>query len=319
MIAILGLRIPSALDDRFALSSHIPREQRPVVFIGPFEHHSNELPWRESLADLVVVPADADGHIDLQHLDRELDRYADRPLRIGSFSAASNVTGILSDTERISALLHAHGALSFWDYAAAAPYVPIEMGSPARGGSYKDAVFLSPHKFVGGPGTPGVLVVRRQLVVNRVPTVPGGGTVAYVNPLEHEYLADPVAREEGGTPNIIGAIRAGLVFQLKQAVGTALIEAREEFFCRRALESWSADPNIEILGNQRARRLSIISFVIRHGGRYLHYNFVVAGAQRPAGDPGPWRLLVRRPVRPSAAGHRPRPFAPVPARGRQGL
>jgi selenocysteine lyase/cysteine desulfurase len=227
----------------------------------------------------VQIPEDADGHIDLAALERHLVAYADRPLRIGSFSAASNVTGILSDTDRITTLLHEHGALSFWDFAAAAPYVPISMGSPARGPAYMDAVFLSPHKFVGGPGTPGVLAVRRELVTNRVPTAPGGGTVAYVGPVAHEYVADVVQREEGGTPDIVGSIRAGLVFGLKEAVGRELIRAREERFWRRAYDSWSANPRIEILGNHRAERLSIVSFVVRpdgYPGRYLHHNFVVS-------------------------------------------
>src|SRR5206468_1946955 len=169
----------------------------------------------------------------------------------------SNVTGIISDTRAISVLLHRHGALSFWDFAAAAPYVTIEMsprrthaeGADAADGrdaelDYKDAIFLSPHKFIGGPGTPGVLVVRRELLRNRVPTVPGGGTVAYVNPTEHRYLADPVEREEGGTPAIVESIRAGLVFQLKQAVGAETIQARERSFIDRAIASWNANPNI---------------------------------------------------------------------------
>ena len=280
LIGILNLRIPADLDERFDLSSHIPEDLRPVVFIGPFEHHSNELPWRESIADVVVIEEDSDGHVNLARLEENLIRYRHRPLRIGSFSAASNVTGILSDTRAIAALLHRHGALSFWDFAAAGPYVEIEMGSPHAAGdddlTHKDAIFLSPHKFVGGPATPGVLVVRRELVRNRVPTVPGGGTVAYVNPSEHRYLDDPVQREEGGTPAIVEAIRAGLVFQLKQAVGRDAIRDREEWFIRRAIESWSANPDIGLLGNTKAERLSIVSFVVRHGGKYLHHNYVVA-------------------------------------------
>lgn len=276
IVRILGLRIPEELDDRYRLSEHIPPQERPMVFIGPYEHHSNELLWRESIADVVVIPEDADGHIDIARLQSELASHADRPLLIGSFSAASNVTGIRSDTSAIATLLHRYGALSFWDYAAAAPYVPIEMGSPSHGPAYFDAVFLSPHKLIGGPGSPGVLAIRRDLVRNRVPTVPGGGTVAYVNPTEQQYLADPVAREEGGTPDIIGAIRAGLAFQLKTAVGTDLIQAREEWFWQRALDSWRQNPRIRILGDTDVPRLSIISFVIRYDDRYLHHNFVVA-------------------------------------------
>jgi selenocysteine lyase/cysteine desulfurase len=279
LIGILGLRIPADLEDRYHLSDAIPADQRPVIFIGPFEHHSNELPWRESIADVVVIPQDVDGHIDAGALERELDRHADRSLKIGSFSAASNVTGIVSDTERISALLHRHGALSFWDFAAAAPYVDVDMygGSDSDPLAYKDAIFLSPHKFIGGPSTPGVLVVRRELLRNRVPDVPGGGTVAYVNPTEHRYLADPAQREEGGTPAIVESIRAGLVFQLKQAVGIEVIRAHEEHYLHRAVTAWQDEPGIEILGNLDAERLSIVSFVVKAPtGRYLHHNFVVA-------------------------------------------
>jgi selenocysteine lyase/cysteine desulfurase len=279
LVGILGLRIPAALEDEYHLSDAIPTEQRPVVFIGPFEHHSNELPWRESIADVVLIPQDSDGHIDVAALEAELERYAARPLKIGSFSAASNVTGIVSDTDRISAVLHAHGALSFWDFAAAAPYVDIRMyGGPDRDPlAYKDAIFLSPHKFIGGPSTPGVLVARRELLRNRVPDVPGGGTVAYVNPSEHRYLEDPAQREEGGTPAIVESIRAGLVFQLKEAVGVDVIRAREDHFLRRAITAWQREPRIEILGNLDAERLSIVSFVVRTpAGRYLHHNFVVA-------------------------------------------
>ena len=279
-VGILGIRLPAELDERYGLAERIPAEERPVVFVGPYEHHSNELPWRESVADVVVIPEDVEGHIDAARLEEELVRYADRPLKVGSFSAASNVTGIRTDTAAIAALLHRHGALSFWDFAAAAPYVPIRMGSPADGPAYLDAVFLSPHKLVGGPGSPGVLAIRRELVRNRVPTVPGGGTVVYVSPTDQEYVEDVEVREEAGTPNIIGAIRAGLAFQLKEAIGTDLIQEREELFWRRALASWGSDPRINILGHTEAERLPIVSFVVRYGEEgertYLHHNFVVA-------------------------------------------
>ncbi|GAB3248750.1 aminotransferase class V-fold PLP-dependent enzyme [Alteromonas gracilis] len=275
LIGILGLRIPAGLDDRYDLSAAIPAEERPVVFIGPFEHHSNEVSWRETIADVVTIREDADGHIDLDVLRTELERYADRPLLIGSFSAASNVTGIVTDTAAVADLLHEHGALSLWDFAACAPYVEIEMNGPR--GSHKDAVFISPHKFIGGPGTPGVLVVRRDLLTNRVPVVPGGGTVMYVNPSEHRYLDDPEHREEGGTPAIVESIRAGLVFGLKQAVGVETIRAEEERLLRRAVDAWQDEPDLEILGNLDARRLSIVSFVVRGpSGFYLHHNYVVA-------------------------------------------
>ncbi len=183
LINVLGLRVPVELDERYGLTGRIPADQRPVVFVGPYEHHSNELPWRESIADVVEIGEDSDGAINLAELERRLLQYQGRPLRIGSFSAASNVTGIISDTSAISAMLHRYGALSFWDFAASAPYVGIEMRSPGiHGDDYKDAVFLSPHKFIGGPGTPGVLVVRKNLLLNRVPSIPGGGTVVLCQP-----------------------------------------------------------------------------------------------------------------------------------------
>ena len=280
LVDVMNLRLPKDLDARYRLLDRIPREERPVVFIGPYEHHSNELPWRESIADVVMIREDPDGRIDLAHLESELARYGDRPTKIGSFSAASNVTGIGSKTLAISKLLHRHGALAFWDFAAAGPYVKVEMNPVAEGPdehlAYKDAVFISPHKFIGGPGTPGVLVAKRKLFRNTVPVVPGGGTVAYVNKEEHRYLDDPEMREEGGTPAILESIRAGLVFQLKEAVGHDTIRAREESFIRRAIASWQKSPNIEILGNHDAWRLSIVSFVVRHGERYLHHAFVAA-------------------------------------------
>jgi selenocysteine lyase/cysteine desulfurase len=275
LIDILNLRIPNDLDARYELTSRIPEVERPVVFIGPFEHHSNELPWRESIADVVVIHEDADGHVDLAHLEEELVRHAARRIKIGSFSAASNVTGIATDTLAVSTLLHQHGALSFWDYAAAGPYVQIAMKED-DGLGYKDAVFISPHKFIGGPQTPGVLVAKRKLLVNTVPATPGGGTVAYVNEDLHRYVTDPVMREEGGTPAIIESIRAGLVFQLKEAVGADAIREREVDFIQRAIASWSANPNIVILGNKAAWRLSIVSFIVRHRNAYLHHNFIVA-------------------------------------------
>jgi len=283
LVRILNLRIPSDLDARHGLRSQIPPGERPVVFIGPFEHHSNELPWRESIADVIVIGEDADGHVDLAELERQLQVHEGRPLKIGSFSAASNVTGILSNTCAIADLLHRYGAYSFWDFAAAAPYVDIEWNPSCCSHklAHKDAIFLSPHKFIGGPGTPGVLIARRSLLKNRVPAVPGGGTVAYVNPFEHAYIADPSHREEGGTPAIVESIRAGLVFQLKQAVGLDVIREHEDWLVHRAIDAWRDHPAITLLGNLDSERLSIISFTVKRQtlageGRYLHHNFVVA-------------------------------------------
>lgn len=277
LVMALNLRLPAELDRRYRLSEQIPAHERPVVFVGPFEHHSNELAWRESIAEVVTVGEDRDGHIDLDDLEAGLRRFGDRPLRIGSFSAASNVTGIISDTARVSALLHGHGALAFWDYAAAAPYLDIAMDAREHPGGHADAVFISPHKFVGGPGTPGVLVARRDLFRNRVPTVPGGGTVTWVGPTEHAYRAQIEQREEGGTPAIVESIRAGLVFQLKDAVGVDEIRRRESSLARRAVARLKANPRLEVLGSHDAPRLPIVSFRVRTAdGRHLHHHLVVA-------------------------------------------
>lgn len=274
MIDILNMRLPANLNDEYGFLDQIPAEKRPVVFIGPYEHHSNELPWRESIADVVTIPLKTSGAMDLEKLEEELVRYKDRPLKIGSFSAASNVTGLKTDVDGIAKLLHKHGAISFWDYAAASPYVGIDMNSGEE--SHKDAVFISPHKFVGGPGTPGVLVVKKQLLTNRVPAIVGGGTVKYVTPEDHLYADHLERREEGGTPAVIESIRTGLVFQLQAAVGTKEIEHREHDFVTRAIARWRNNPNIEILGCPDAERLSIISLQLKHKGKYLHYGFVVA-------------------------------------------
>jgi selenocysteine lyase/cysteine desulfurase len=276
LVGLLGIRLPKGLSEAYRLEDSIPPDERPVIFVGPYEHHSNELPWRETIADVIEIKEDADGHIDLVELESRLIEHSERALLIGSFSAASNVTGIISDTSAIARLLHGHGALSFWDFAASAPYLEIDMGSSTGDGDYKDAIFLSPHKLIGGPGTPGVLVVRRDLLRNEVPVVPGGGTVSYVSPDHHLYISEPEHREEGGTPAIIESIRAGLAFRLKETVGVDTIRHLEHGFIRRAIESWARNPNIEILGNPEAERLSIVSFVIHHGDRILHHNFVVA-------------------------------------------
>jgi selenocysteine lyase/cysteine desulfurase len=268
VVLFCGSGTTGAIDKLIRLLE-LDRRERPVVFIGPYEHHSNELPWRESVADVVTIGERREGGVDLDHLEDELQRHADRPLKIGSFSAASNVTGILTDVDGVSTTLRRHGALSCWDYAAGGPYLPIDM----RG---KDAVFISPHKFVGGPGTPGVLVVKRALLRNRVPSVPGGGTILFVSPNGHSYHPDPAIREEGGTPAIVESIRAGLVFALKEAVGAEEIHRRESDLARRALRSWRRNPQIEILGNPDAERLAILSLGLRHPRGLLHANFVVA-------------------------------------------
>ena len=246
---------------------------KPIVFIGPFEHHSNILPWRESSFNLISIPLNSNGNVDVDFLEEKLKENKGKRM-IGSFSAASNVTGIKADVKKINSLLKKNNALSFWDYAGAAPYVSIDM-NPSNEGCI-DALFISPHKFIGGPGTPGVLVIKKHLLESKTPHVKGGGTVSFVTRTEHTYLEDVEAREEGGTPSIIGSIRAGLAFQLKDMVGTELIEEVESNYVRKALTAFAKDSNIHVLGNLEEPRLAFIAFLIVHEEKYVHYNFVVA-------------------------------------------
>jgi selenocysteine lyase/cysteine desulfurase len=277
LIHILGLRLPCQLEDRYQLSRHLPERERPVVFRSQMEHHSNDISWRETIAETVYVGFDTHGRVNLEHLDQQLSRYEDRPHKIGTFSAASNVTGILNDCAAIARVLHAHEALAFFDYAAAGPYVDIDLhphrtdGAPDEAAAM-DAVFLSMHKFLGGPRTPGLLVANRKLFTNRVPTEPGGGTVLYTSPIEHLYLQDHSHRETGGTPPIVGSIQAGLCFDLKHAIGVLRIRRVEADHLRRALAEWTRNPALEILGNLEAERLGVVSMVFRG----LHHNLAVA-------------------------------------------
>jgi selenocysteine lyase/cysteine desulfurase len=278
-VVFCGSGATGAIDKLIRLLA-LDRGPRPVVFVGPYEHHSNELPWRESAADVVVIGEDGDGGVDLDHLAHELRRYAHRPRKIGTFSAASNVTGIVTDVDAVAIALHRGGALACFDYAAGGPYLAVEMNAapdrPDGRLAYKDAVFLSPHKFPGGPGTPGVLVAKRALMRAAVPTVPGGGTILFVSPTAQSYHPDAEIREEGGTPAIVDSIRAGLAFALKEAVGVEEIRRREHDLARRALRSWSANPRIAILGSVRSERLAIVSIGLRHPPGHLHAGFVVA-------------------------------------------
>ncbi|CAH0480719.1 unnamed protein product [Peronospora belbahrii] len=250
--------------------------KRPVVFTGPYAHHSNLLPWRESIAaDIVEIPEATGGGLDMTELERHLKHYSGRKLKVGTFSAASNLTGILIDVDKISRLLHKYGALACWDYATCAPYVPINM-NPSDPMAYKDAIFFSGHKFIGGPGSPGVLVVKKVLMQNEVPTMPGGGTVLFVTEKSQIYLTDIVEREEGGTPDILGTIRLGLAFALKQRVGAKTIMFHERRHVQRVRESFGKNKHIILLGRQSndIEQLPIFSMMIRYGDRFLHHNFV---------------------------------------------
>lgn len=240
----------------------------PVVLIGPYEHHSNILPWRESGAEVIEIAQDPCGGPDGTHLDEVLARSAGRPI-VASFSAASNVTGILTDVAGISRKLKATGARVVWDYAGGAPYLPIDMRP--EGEELIDAVVLSPHKFVGGPQATGVLIVRNNAVRCATPTFAGGGTVRFVSPTCHDYTANVEAREEAGTPNVIGDLRAAMCFVLKDCVGQAYITERNARNTAKALRMWGEEPLLEILGNTGCPRLPILSFRVRDGqGGYVH-------------------------------------------------
>ena len=268
LVAMLGLGAPSAA----ARAAARRMSERPLVLVGPYEHHSNLLPWRESVADVVVISEDErEGGADLAELEAVLVGAAaeGRPLVVGAFSAASNVTGIIARVDDITALLHRHGALAVWDYASAAPYgVELAMNPPHADAERaaliaKDALFFSPHKFVGGPQASGVLVYKKALATRGVSSAPGGGTVFYVSRDEHVYLKNDEEREEGGTPSIIGAIRAGLAMQLQRAVTADAIATADAAILRDFRAAFDGHPNLAILGHATARRLPIFALVVR--------------------------------------------------------
>ncbi len=258
------------------------RAHQPVVFVGPFEHHSNEVSWRQGFATVVEVRLNADGGIDLEHLETLLraPEYQSR-LRIGSFSAASNVTGMRTPVHAIAALLHQHGAIACFDYAANAPYEAIDMNPPAGadGDRSLDAVFISPHKYIGGPGSSGVLVFNRRLYQELLaPTVAAGGTVDYVSETDQDFIRDIEEREKAGTPGTLQIVKAALAFAVKDWIGVERIETREHALLCRALQRWQDTPNIEILGNpDPVRRIGVVSFNITDAaGRYLHPKLLTA-------------------------------------------
>lgn len=255
----------------------------PVVFVGPYEHHSNEVSWRASLATVVEIELNDEGNIDLDQLECELQKeeYQNR-LRIGSFSAASNVTGMISPVHEIACLLHKYDALACFDYAASAPYVKIDMnpaGYPLGEDPSLDAVYISPHKFLGGPGSSGLLLFKKSIYENSLgPCISGGGTVSYVNKTEEDFFPEIELRERAGTPGILQTLRAALAFALKDALSTEEIEKYEYKQLDKAFGRWLKNEKIEILGNQDPhKRVCIISFNIRtNNGSYLHPKFVTA-------------------------------------------
>ncbi|XP_050386195.1 uncharacterized protein LOC126802591 [Argentina anserina] len=261
---VMGIDIPSILRERIinTLATH----ERWVVFVGPYEHHSNLLSWRESLAEVVEIGLNDDGLLDMEELTHQLDsfKHANRPI-LGSFSACSNVTGVYSDTRAIARLLHQYGGFVCFDYAASGPYVEIDMKSGEIDGY--DGVFLSPHKFVGGPGSPGILLMSKALYQLRFspPSTCGGGTVDYVNGFSEKdtlYSESIEERENGGTPQIIQTIRAALAFWVKDYIGYEVIENQELVYVKKAMQRLVPNKNIKILGNTSARRQAILSFLI---------------------------------------------------------
>ncbi|KAI3910062.1 hypothetical protein MKW92_042016 [Papaver armeniacum] len=261
---VMGIWVPSTLRDR--IIQYLNNEERWLVFIGPYEHHSNVLSWRQSTAQVIEIGLDNDGLVHMESLRIHLEKYKseNRPM-LGSFSACSNVTGIVVDTRAISRLLHKYGAFACFDFAASAPYMEMDMRSGNLDGY--DAIFVSPHKFLGGPGTPGILMMNKALYELRssAPSTCGGGTVSYVNDFNAKdtlYYDDIEEREDAGTPPIIQKIRASLVFWVKEFIGHHLIEKREEFYIEKALKRLLPNPNIWILGNTEVKRQAILSFLV---------------------------------------------------------
>ncbi len=246
--------------------------ERALVLLGPYEHHSNLLPWRESGAEVIELPEDAAGGPDIQTLSGHLESAAGRRI-IAAFSAGSNVTGALTDIAAVSRMVKAAAGKVIWDFAGAASYIAVKM-QPAHD-VHADALVFSPHKFVGGPAASGVLVVRRDAVVLDKPSAPGGGTVSFVSPGGQDYLADLTAREEAGTPNVIGDIRAALAAIVRSCMTDAGLDQRAEAMCSEALARWRANPRIEVLGRPMDAHLPIVSFRIRdRDGKLVHHQLV---------------------------------------------
>jgi selenocysteine lyase/cysteine desulfurase len=264
---ILGLRIPEQVAERVAIRD----EEKPLVVLTHMEHHSNQTSWEECAVHVEILPRAACGRPDVDALPRILRRHAHRPLKIGAFSACSNVTGIVTPYHEMAAIMHAHGGVCFVDFAASAPYVPIDM-HPADPAQALDAVYFSPHKFLGGPGASGVLLFDAALYRLKVPDSPGGGTVAWTNPWGgHRFVDNIEAREDGGTPGFLQTIRAALAVRVKEAMGLDKIEARERELCDLFLRELRKDPSIQLLESEQCERLCIFSFYSLE----KHHNLIV--------------------------------------------
>jgi selenocysteine lyase/cysteine desulfurase len=264
---ILGLKIPEQLKDYLCF----PEELKPVVFVTHMEHHSNHTTWLETIADVVVLNPDDNGLVKPENLRQQLDRYKERKLKIGSFSACSNVTGVKTPFHELAKIMHENGGHCFVDFACSAPYLEIDM-HPEDPLEKLDAIFFSPHKFLGGPGTSGVLIFDSKLYHNSVPDDPGGGTVDWTNPWgQHKFLSNIEAREDGGTPAFLQTIRAALCIKLKEEMGVHNIEMREKELVDIAFRELRKIPGLVILADNVEERLGAISFYIEN----VHYNLIV--------------------------------------------
>ena len=248
----------------------IPEKERPVVFISEMEHHSNHVSWMETIAEVVIVPAGSGALIDPEFLEKELQNYAERPMKIGAFTACSNVTGLITNYKELARIMHRHGGYCFIDFAASAPYVAIDMHPNDT--DYLDAIFFSPHKFLGGPGSSGVLIFNRQLYKVSCPDNPGGGNVKWTSPDgRYSYVDDVEVKEDGGTPGILQVIRVCLAIQLKEKMGVENIQKREAALLSQCYRKLIKIPGIYILGNTSLPRIGCISFTIEG----IHYNLMV--------------------------------------------
>ncbi|MEH7083108.1 aminotransferase class V-fold PLP-dependent enzyme [Neobacillus drentensis] len=264
---LLGIRVHEQWKSRLAL----PESERPIIFITHMEHHSNQTSWLETLGDVVILPPDQDGNVDCNQLVQMLQHYKNRRMKIGSFTACSNVTGLQTPYHQLAKIMHQHGGICLVDFAASAPYVTINM-HPEDPLEKLDAIFFSPHKFLGGPGTSGVLVFDTRLYSNHVPDHPGGGTVTWTNPWGgHQYYSDIELREDGGTPGILQAIRIALCLNLKEQMGVDNILKREKEQLSILLPKLVEIPGVHILAGNKNERLGIISFYIEN----IHYNLIV--------------------------------------------
>jgi len=264
---ILGLKIPEQYRGCFKFEVIC----RPVVFVSHMEHHSNQTSWLETIAEVIVIPPNADGFLDLNILEDHLKKHKQRQFKFGAFTACSNVTGIQTPIHEMAKLMHQYGGYCFVDYAASAPYVDINM-HPKDDNAALDAVVFSPHKFLGGPGSSGVLIFNSNLYKNKVPDQPGGGTVAWTNPWQlHRYLNDIEAREDGGTPGFLQAIKAALAIQLKEEMGVDNMLAREKELNAHIFKELESIPHIHILAASEKERLGIFSFYVDN----MHYNLMV--------------------------------------------